>query len=269
MTVARIRTAAILGLVLGTAVPAGAVTLVPHRAVYDLALAEGRARSENTAGMTGRMVFEFTGAACEGYTVNFRFVVEATGADGMTTVTDLRTSSFEAAAGDSYQFLSQTYSNRALTEEVKGSAAREGDALAVTLTLPKPAEVRLEGGPLFPTQHLAAVIAAAESGRTVYEQSVYDGSDAGNKMYRTTAVIGSPRPATPTGTEAAIGTDRRWPVSIAYFAAKAEGDQVPEYAISFDLWDNGVSSDLTMDYGDFALSGSLTDFETLPQTPCP
>ena len=47
--------------------------LAPHRAVYDLALDKASDRSGIT-GITGRMVYEFNGSACEGYTVTFRFV---------------------------------------------------------------------------------------------------------------------------------------------------------------------------------------------------
>jgi hypothetical protein len=254
---------------LGASAQAGAVTLAPHRAVYDLALADDRSSGSGAGAMTGRMVFEFTGAACEGYTVNFRFVVEARGQEGGVTVTDLRTSSFETASGDSYQFLSQTFSNRTLSEEVKGSAIREGDGIVVNLTAPKEESVRLEGDPYFPTQHLAAVIDAAKAGKTLFERSVYDGSDAGDRLYRTTAVIGAARTDPPTGVEAGIGTMARWPVSIAYFDAGGTGDQVPEYAVAFDLWENGVSTDLTMDYGDFALTGRLARYEALPAVTCP
>src|SRR3546814_8252693 len=47
--------------------------LVPHRAVYDLRLKDASERS-GIDGMNGRMVYEFTGSACTGFTTNFRFV---------------------------------------------------------------------------------------------------------------------------------------------------------------------------------------------------
>ncbi len=54
--------------------PALAVPMLqPHRAVYDLSLDNASDRSDIT-GITGRMVYEFNGSACEGYTVKFRFV---------------------------------------------------------------------------------------------------------------------------------------------------------------------------------------------------
>ena len=64
-----------LSLALG-AVPAFAgAPLVPHRAVYDLSLDKASDRSGIT-GLSGRMVYEFNGSPCEGYTVKFRFVTQ-------------------------------------------------------------------------------------------------------------------------------------------------------------------------------------------------
>jgi len=45
--------------------------LTPHRATYDLTLDQASGRSGIVA-IKGRMAYEFTGAACEGYTVNLR-----------------------------------------------------------------------------------------------------------------------------------------------------------------------------------------------------
>src|SRR3954471_21046686 len=67
--------------------------LVPHRAVYDLKLKDSSDRS-GIAGMFGRMVYEFTGSACTGFTTNFRLVTKIeTGEE--TRVSDQQTNTFE------------------------------------------------------------------------------------------------------------------------------------------------------------------------------
>ena len=75
-------------------------------------------------------------------------------------------------------------------------------------------------------------------------------------------------------TDAAAGKDglagmKRWPVTVSYFdhAAKA-GDQAPLYAISFELYENGISRALLLDYNDFAISGELTSLEIRDTKPC-
>ena len=57
---------------------AGAVMatgLIAHRAIYDLELKDASERS-GISGMSGRMVYEFDGNDCTGYTTNFRFVTQ-------------------------------------------------------------------------------------------------------------------------------------------------------------------------------------------------
>ena len=215
------------------------------------------------------MVFEFTGSRCEGYTVNFRFVIEMSDDQGRTNVTDLRTSSFEEGDGSGFQFLSQTYSNQVLTEEVKGSATRDANAMTLKLVSPNEVERTFSPPPIFPTDHLRKIIDAAVNGERIVAQEVFDGSEDGDTVHGTTAMIGPPRTAAPTPEDAIVGEElQRWPVSVAYFDAAAVGDQTPQYSIAFDLWENGVSTDLTMDYGDFALTGSLAEYRALPVSSC-
>ena len=46
----------------------------------------------------------------------------------------------------------------------------------------------------------------------------------------------------------------RWPVTVSYYdrdAKPTEGEQTPVYAMSFELFENGVSRALVLDYNDF------------------
>ena len=62
----------------------------------------------------------------------------------------------------------------------------------------------------------------------------------------------------------------RWPVTISYFdPTKAKGgEETPVYSISFDLYANGVSSRIRLDYGDFTLKGEMKSLEFMPQAAC-
>ena len=68
------------------ALPAAAlgedIVLAPHRAVYEMSLANTRGGSGVTA-VSGRMVYELTGSACEGYTQNMRFVTQMVNQGGI------------------------------------------------------------------------------------------------------------------------------------------------------------------------------------------
>ena len=55
----------------------------------------------------------------------------------------------------------------------------------------------------------------------------------------------------------------RWPVTLSYFT-QARGDQVPAYVLSFEMYENGISRALKLDYGDFVLRGEMVRLELLP-----
>lgn len=257
------------------AAPAWAVVpLQPHRAVYDLTLDKASDRSGIT-GLTGRMVYEFDGSACEGYTVKFRFVTEI-GTSEASRLTDQQTTTFEDAQGKSFSFVTKSFVDQALDKEVKGTATREANGLKVALDKPQKQEIDL-GLTQFPTQHLEELIGRAEKGETFYQTSLFDGSEDANKVMTTTVIIGKPAEAPKDDPErpalAKLSSDKVWPVDIAYFDENNEegGEEIPEYRISFKLHENGITRDLVMDYGDFSMTGKLVNlslFDPAPQKNC-
>ena len=60
-----------------------------------------------------------------------------------------------------------------------------------------------------------------------------------------------------------------WPVTISYFNENAKSDTLPVYRMSFKLYENGITRDLTMDYGDFVLTGKLAKLELLDKKAAP
>lgn len=248
--------------------PTVAGSLVPHRIAYDLTLENSAQMSDVAVNMKGRMVYEFTGNACEGYSVNFRFVLETGDGEGNSAVTDLRNKNFESGDSKSFNFQSQTFVNEVQTEDVNGTAVRDGDKVGVKLKLTENSEFSIDKPVMFPTAQLIKTIAEAEKGTTVFSDDIYDGSDGGQHVFHTSTVIGTARATPPDETEKPIGNLKRWPVTVSYFGADAGNDQPPDYSISFDLWENGISSKMRLDYGDFILDGKIAHLELLPETAC-
>ena len=121
--------------------PAGAAQLLaPHRAVYDLALDKASDRSGIT-GITGRMVYEFNGSACEGYTVTFRFVTRINTGD-TTRLTDQQTTTFEDAEGKTFSFVTKSFVDQNLDKETRGIATRDGAGVKVEARKARAAEHR-------------------------------------------------------------------------------------------------------------------------------
>ena len=75
---------------------------------------------------------------------------------------------------------------------VDGVAERVGDHITVKLKQPVAKTFNLDGNVVFPTEQIQHIIAAARSGKSVLELTVYDGSDNGEKVYNTLSVIGQP-----------------------------------------------------------------------------
>ena len=70
--------------------------------------------------------------------------------------------------------------------------------------------------------------------------------------------------------QAALAGLLRWPVTVSYFDRAAKlGEQTPVYAITFELYENGISRALLLDYNDFAIRGELTSLEIRDTKPCP
>lgn len=256
------------------AMASGVPALKPHRAVYELSLDDARSASGIT-GVDGRMVFEFSGSHCEGYTLNMRMVTQMMDSQGQTNLTDIRSSTWEQAEGKTFRFQSAQYLNDKLDDVTMGRATRKdpGTDVEVRLSRPSPKSMALPPKVLFPTQHSLAIIEAAAAGQSKVEAVLYDGSEKGQKVYDTTAFIGeavpggSEEPPEAPAKEQGLGALRSWPVSIGYFDT-AGGDLTPAYQIDFRLYENGVSRDLRISYGDFSIRGRLTKLEYLSDDKC-
>jgi len=235
--------------------------LTPHRAVYDIVLGQASDRSGITS-ISGRMVYEFDGSACEGYTVTFRFVSQIDTSE-TSRITDQQTTTYEDPEGDTFDFVTKSYVDQQLDREVKGSARREEGATIVDVDQPVPAEIEL-AATHFPTEHLVELIEKAKAGESFYETSLFDGSEDADRIMTTTVIIGKQETARAPAEEfpaaEAIATQAYWPVSIAYFdLSDVEGEEVPDYRIDFKLHENGITRDLVMDYGEFSMNGKLVD----------
>ncbi|NNM72134.1 cell envelope integrity EipB family protein [Enterovirga aerilata] len=247
--------------------------LAPHRVVYDLSLASSRgARTIESA--RGRIAFDFTGDACEGYALKFRQVTVMQSAEAGTKTSDLRTANFESGDGRTFRFRNDTGSGEGPGQSVDGSAERKPNGpLSVRLKSPKRDNVSLDGDAVFPNTQMRDLIAAARAGKTTLAMKIFDGSDDGRTVYETLSVIGKRiEPGNLEGLEEPARQEglaklARWPVTMSYFKP-GRSDQTPIYVLSFDLYENGVSRALRLDYGDFALKGEMTRLELLPEKPC-
>jgi len=261
----------------GPARAAASGPFLAHQALYELSLVKSRG-SNAISSARGRILYNFSGNACDGYTSEFRQVSELNSGEGKLTLSDLRSSSWEDAAGKSYRFKIDTRMNDSDSPPVDGTAERTGNRIMVKLKQPVSKTFELDGDVVFPTEQIQHIIAAARAGKSVLELTVYDGSDNGEKVYQTLSVIGRsipgdrvPASPDPSTTNDAMKLLTRWPVTISYYdrdARAKDGEQTPVYAMSFELYENGVSRALVLDYNDFVISGAMGKFDVRDSKPC-
>jgi hypothetical protein len=261
----------------GAASAAATTAFLPHQALYDLSLVKSRG-SASIDSARGRILYNFSGSPCEGYTSEFRQVSELSSGEGSVTLSDLRSTSWEDADGKSYRFKVDARMNDTDSSSVDGVAERDGDHITVKLKQPEVKTFTLDGSTVFPTQQIRRIIAAAREGKSLLELTVFDGSDNGEKVYYTMSVIGQPIPGDrttpspdPATTNDQMKSLTRWPVTVTYYdrdAKATEGEQTPIYAMSFELFENGVSRALVLDYNDFVVSGALGKFDVKDSKPC-
>ena len=255
----------------------GAIALLPHRAVYDLALAKTRGNSQVTA-VRGRILYDFDGNACEGYTLKFRQVSELDSGEGKVSTSDLRSTTWEGGDAKRFNFASENFLDQNLVDAVDGHAEHGATRTAVDLVKPQSKELDIDAPVVFPTEHMVRVIEAARAGKTILDFPVFDGSDTGDKVYNTLTVIGARlsaddrKHADIADNDPRLAAMPRWPVTISYFEKTRDRkttEQTPTYAISFELYQNGISRALSLDYNDFVVTGKLTSLEMREAKPCP
>ncbi len=254
------------------------IQLAPHVAIYDLKLMSSRGKRSLEA-VRGRIVYDFSGSICEGYQLKFRQVTELDSGEGKTAMSALRTSTWEEGAAKSFRFKSENFMDDKQITAVDGRAERGRKTVAVKLTKPDGKMLDI-GTVVFPTEHMRLLIEAALAGKNIVELAVYDGSENGEKIFQSLAVIGrkiepdEKKPEDAAANQNSLARLARWPVTISYFdksqprADDEPGEQTPIYAIGFEMYENGISRALRLDYGDFVVDGTMTSLEVKTAKPC-
>ena len=231
--------------------------LVSHRAAYRLSLADDSPGSVTS--VRGGLVIEWK-KSCDGWASSQRLAFQAVEDEGPGFVYDVRFSSWESSDNDELKFSMRSFDDGKPNEEFRGEAvlpdAGEGKA---TFTIPAGKSVELPAGTLFPTQHIKSLIAAAERGEHFVSVPVFDGGGL-DSLSSVSAVIGKEIPADGD-------RPKSWKMYLAYHDL-ADGAEEPALELMFNLRTDGITDEITLDYGQFVLHGKLDRLERLPNPTC-
>lgn len=247
--------------------PAVAGAMATHRALYDLNLHPGN--STDMAGVDGTLAYEWADA-CTGWTTSEKADLKLYYRDGHSQSLGWSLNSWESKDGLSYRFLVRDFADGTTTAEYKGSAALDGPGAAgkARFEEPKAETVALPAGTLFPTAHSATLLHHLAVGDRQLYATVFDGTDD-KQLFGISAVLsatGEPR----TDAAALSPLLAKGPVyrlALAFFSDHGDNG-TPDQEQMVDLYANGITDRLTLDYGQFSVDAVLKTIAALPAPGC-
>ena len=180
---------------------------------------------------------------------------------GRASAYDVRFSSWESRDNTQLRFNVRSFDGPKMQEEFRGSAKlpwpRRLRARRTT-ACPEGEDVALPAGTIFPTEHVADLIAAARAGEHVLNRQVFDGSGE-DALTKATAVIGTAK----TGD----ADRRRRGAALAgqhrLFRRRRATTRCRSSRSRSTFPPGGVLSNVRLDYGDFTLKADLEKLETV------
>ncbi len=262
-----------LALILGMA-EAHAVELASFRVFYTF-LPSRIDQASTTVPIDGALAYEARGSRCLGYTVDSRMGNRYADEHQGQRFMDLEATTFESADGADFEVNQTQYVNKQADEPERISVKRPDGASAANGEIKgaKPATFNLKPEILFPTGHEIKLLAAAEKGITRDESYVYDGSD-GTKFYRAFTFIGKKRvggsftPDAQNPQTKVLQNLASWPFSIGYYPGEDPKADTPVFQASFNMYENGITTEMLFDYGTYAMKGTLQKLDLLATEPC-
>lgn len=263
------------GAMLLLAMPAQAAQFAAYRALYTLEPARID-QSSTAVPLDGRVAYEVTGSECAGWSVDMRFATRFADGEKGSKIIDSRSHTFETADGLSMEANQQQYVNDSLADDQHISVHRAtlGAEADAQQTGSKDAKFKVGPDMIFPSQHQAKLLAEAAAGQTRDVSMVYDASD-GDKQFRIVTFIGKKREAGQTKADAdkdflaPLKKLANWPFQLGYYPTGDGQADSPEFQATFNMYENGITTEMVFDYGSYALKGTIASLELLPQDPCP
>lgn len=258
--------AVLLAIGAGPAAAAPQVDLASHQAVYKLSMASARNGSP-VVGVAGRMQLAFTDA-CDGWTVEQKFQLHFSYAEGEDMEMQTNYATWESKDGKRFRFNTRKTTNGKPDEDLSGDATLNGAAGGtVRYKAPKPAELPLPAGTIFPTAHTVLLVQQARAGEHFFARPLFDGSDAEGSTV-VTAVIGRAMPVEAAKDQPAeLRRETGWPIHLAFYGSDPAAAE-PEYENLQTQLDNGVVQSMIIDYGTFKVKAVLESLKVLPKNPC-
>lgn len=245
--------------------------LVPHKALYDIKMVSKDSGSQ-ILNISGQMFYEWR-AECDAWVTDHRFNLLYEYADSAPMKITSDFSTYETFDGKTFNFSSRRKRNGDMYQELRGAAVlpEGGDGEAV-YSLPEGLSFDLGNGMMFPMAHSMQVLEYASAGKKFFNATIFDGSDEEGPVEintfigaRVNALVKMDKPSENLDVTL-INTPARQ-VRMAFFPL-LEPNADAEYEMDVVFHDNGIISDMFVEYRDFSVTQKLTAIEKLPSPNC-
>ncbi len=244
--------------------------VVPHKALYDIRMVT-RHNGTSILNIQGQMNYEWR-PDCDAWVTShhFNLAYEYADAPVLNVVSDFST--YEPFDGKSLSFTSRRARSGDLYEELRGNASVGPDGTGnARYSLPPELAFNLSKGTLFPMNHTLALLKSIKSGKKFFNAVVFDGSDdqgpveisavAGKMVDGMTGLVPSPK------LDASLLSGPAWFVRMAFFPAHTPAEEA-DYEMNAVIHENGVISDMRIDYKDFSVTQKLVALDRLKDAVC-
>ncbi len=232
--------------------------IVAHKALYDISLSSKKSNS-NISNISGKMFYEFK-SSCDAWISNNRFdmLYEYPQGHAVRMTSDL--SMHESFDGKEFNFTVQRKRDGDLFEEIRGSAS----PIAAKYSKPKGLIFELPQGTLFPMAHTLSVLKKIKGGEKFYNATIFDGSDAEGAVDINSLIISEAAPLSVKSddVEQALIDSKAWNIRLAFFPLN-DFEATSDYEMSIIFHENGVISNMGVDYGDFSVTHKLIALKPL------
>lgn len=251
------------------------MTMVPHKALYDITLRSAKT-SSGIADVHGQMFYSLQ-ETCDSWVSTHRFIITYDYIDNPSARTVSEYTTTESKDWKSMKFVAHRNNDVGETEEVAGSVARPaqpGKKFLARFTAPDRKNMPLDDGTMFPVQHTFKVINNALDGKKFIKGEVFDGSDM-DGPYAVSGLVLKPisiperKRIWPNDVDKDLASVHGWRTQVAIFPLNDKGASASDYEMDMNLLENGVVTDMSVRYSDFTIEQELKALSKLPSPACP
>ncbi|MBL4647356.1 MAG: DUF1849 family protein [Gammaproteobacteria bacterium] len=234
--------------------------LVPHRAHYKITLKSKTAHSD-IEDISGSMVLEIRKKGKE-WSLSQKSMTMLHVKNGLPEMILAFYQATESEQGDYLKFQAQKTFNRSVMDQVLGEASfSKKTGNAVTYRSPALQTVQISKNSIPPIQHLRMLIQTAKAGKTTLKSQVFDGSFFGKEVDINTFIE---KPKAICKKASALGGRDVWAMNFAIYDNQESRSPLPSFEMRQNISETGVMCGYSMDFGTYAITGTLEKIEKLP-----